>query len=159
MPDVSGALQIYARATDYIATAGLDREVAWQRDSDLASVSETMLLREAAWVILCSGFREFVVRRVFDHISLCFVIGIGCRDRRSLSCMPSGSSSVVHAPAKLSAIVEIARRVNVMGFNVFKSALVSDPLTTLRQFPYIGPITSWHLAKILVSTCQSLTAI
>jgi hypothetical protein len=150
MPNVSGALQIYARASDYIAAAGLDHEVAWQRNANLASISESMLLREAAWVILCSGFRESVVRRVFDHISLCF-----CDWDSAAAIVESypachlAAQASFHSPAKLSAIVEIARRINAIGFDVLKSELMTDPITTLRQFPYIGPITVWHLAKNL----------
>lgn len=150
MPDVPGALRIYARATDYIVAAGLDHEVAWQRDSNLASVSESMLLREAAWVVLCCGFRESVVRRVFDHISLCF-----CDWDSAAAIVESypacylAAQASFRAKSKLSAIVEIARRVDAIGFDVLKPALIADPIITLRQFPYIGPITVWHLAKNL----------
>jgi hypothetical protein len=150
MPDLSGALQIYARANDYVVAAGLEHEVAWQRDAELALVTETILLREAAWVVLCSGFRESVVRRVFDHISLCF-----CDWESAASIIashPAGhlaAQASFRSTAKLTAIVEIARRVDAVGFEALKSALIIDPITTLRQFPYIGPITVWHLAKNL----------
>ena len=150
MPDVSGALQIYARATDYICAAGLDEEVAWQRESDPASVSESTLLREAAWVVLCSGFREAVVRKVFDHISLCF-----CDWDSATAIVESypachlAAQASFRSTAKLSAIVDIARQIDAIGFDVFKDELISDPVTTLRQFSYIGPVTVWHLAKNL----------
>ena len=148
MADVSGALQMYARATNYIAAAGLDHEVAWQRDSDPASISESIFLREAAWVVLCSGFRESVIRRVFDHISLCF-----CNWDSASAIVASypachlAAQASFRGTAKLSAIVDIARRVDNIRFDVLKSALMSDPINSLRQFPYIGPITVWHLAK------------
>jgi len=51
--------------------------------------------------------------------------------------------------AKLSAIVEIARRIEATGFDVLKRSIVVDSIATLRQFPYIGPVTVWHLAKNL----------
>jgi|HubBroStandDraft_6_1064221.scaffolds.fasta_scaffold637766_2 hypothetical protein len=150
MPDVSGALRLYARAAEYIAAAGLDHEVSWQRNSQLASVSESILLREAAWVILCSGFRESTVRRVFDYVSLCFcdwdsaaAIVESCP-----ACHLAARASFRNT-AKLFAIVEIARRVDVIGFDSLKRSIVSDPIATLRQFPYIGPVTVWHLAKNL----------
>jgi hypothetical protein len=150
MADVDGALKIYARATNYIAAAGLHQEVAWQRDSNPASISETAFLREAAWVVLCSGFRESVIRRIFDHISLCFC------DWDSASAIVESypacylaAQASFRGMAKLSAIVDIARRVDAMGFDFLKSALIADPINTLRQFPYIGPITVWHLAKNL----------
>src|SRR5260221_9182429 len=150
MPDVSGALRFYARATDYVAAAGLDREVSWQRNSELASVSESTLLREAAWVVLCSGFRESIVRRVFDNVSLCF-----CDWDSATAIVESYQACHLAArasfrnTAKLSAIVEIARRIEAVGFDALKRSIVVDPITTLRQFPYIGPVTVWHLAKNL----------
>src|SRR5262249_18700377 len=144
------ALQIYSRATDYIATAGLLHEVARQREADLKSLSESALLREAAWVVLCSGFRESVVRRIFDHISLCF-----CDWDSAASIVESfpacqlAAKASFRATAKLMAMVEIARRVDAVGFECLKPALVAEPIKTLRQFPYIGPVTVWHLAKNL----------
>ena len=157
MADVSGALQMYARATNYIAAAGLDHEVAWQRDSDPASISESIFLREAAWVVLCSGFRESVIRRVFDHISLCF-----CNWDSASAIVASypachlAAQASFRGTAKLSAIVDIARRVDNIRFDVLKSALMSDPINSLRQFPYIGPITVWHLANNSDSMFQNL---
>jgi hypothetical protein len=49
-----------------------DSEREWQRRVLGRCFSERDLLREAAWVILCSGFNERVVRHRFDAISLCF---------------------------------------------------------------------------------------
>jgi hypothetical protein len=150
MPDVSSALRFYARAADYVVKAGLEHELTWQRNSELASVSESVLLREAAWVILCSGFRESTVRRVFDHVSLCFcdwdsaaAIVESCP-----ACHLAARASFRNT-AKLFAIVEIARRVEAIGFDVLKRSIVADPIATLCQFPYIGPVTVWHLAKNL----------
>jgi hypothetical protein len=70
--DVRGALRIFSEAFDYMRTAGLYHEVEWQRQTELSSLTETGLLRQSAWVILCSGFKEATVRRHFDYISLCF---------------------------------------------------------------------------------------
>lgn len=152
MPDVSGALRLYARATDYVTVAGFENEISWQRNSNFTSITEPVLLREAAWVILCSGFRESLVRRIFDHISLCF-------------CDWDSAAAIVHAypachlaaqasfrgTAKLSAIVETARQIEAVGFDALKMSILADPISTLRQFPYIGPITVWHLVKNLGS--------
>ena len=71
-PDLEGALRVFAAAATYMANSGRDPEVQWQRQVALEGFSETDLLRECAWVILCSGFRERIVRRVFDYVSLCF---------------------------------------------------------------------------------------
>jgi hypothetical protein len=143
-------LRIFELASAYVARAGFLAEVEWQRCVQLDEFSETDLLREAAWVVLCSGFRERVVRRVFDHITLCFC------DWESASaivdadpaCRIAAMASFQNA-AKLGAIAQTAHHVHARGFASFKHAVVADPLTELQRLPYIGPITVWHLAKNL----------
>ena len=66
------AQRVYDRACDYMRDCSLESEVLWQKDTNFSDFSEQELLRESAWVILCSGFREATVRRLFDHVSLCF---------------------------------------------------------------------------------------
>lgn len=149
-PNLKGALQVFTAASAYMTSAGRDAEVQWQRRVALDKFTETDLLREAAWVILCSGFRERIVRRVFDHISLCFC------DWESASaildadpiCRMAAMASF-RSPAKLGAIVTAALHVNGQGFAAFKQAVLAAPLTELQRLPYIGPVTVWHLAKNL----------
>lgn len=63
----SQALLAWAKAT--VVAQGLDSPLLSNRN---LTFSESDLLGELAWVILCSGFRERVVRRIFGKISLCF---------------------------------------------------------------------------------------
>ena len=149
-PDFDGALALFRVAADYGLHAGFQVEIEWQRQIEFEDFCETDLLREAAWVILCCGFREKVVRRVFDYISLCFC------DWESASaileadpaCRVSAMSSFSHV-AKLNAIVGMARHIQTKGFQAIKAAVLADPLAELRRLPYIGPTTVWHLAKNL----------
>ncbi len=150
MGDIVAALQVYGKATDYVVSAHLLDEVQWQWGTDFSSFTEADFLRESAWVILCSGFREATVRRVFDHISLCF-------------CDWESAHSIVEAyPAcgyaarasfsngrKIAAIAEVAQRVYERGFSEMKASILLNPVAELSQLPYIGPITIWHLAKNL----------
>jgi hypothetical protein len=130
--------------------AGLDAEVEWQRNADFEMFSEAQLLREVAWVILCSGFRESIVRRTFGHISLCFFdweSAILVREHGEL-CVRAAMDSLRNE-AKLRAIVTCANIVSSVGFDQLKGTLQRDPMVELRRFPFIGPITVWHLAKNL----------
>jgi endonuclease III len=148
--DVKAALGTFAKAFAYVEAAGFLAEVEWQNSRHFSEFTESDLLREAAWVILCGGFREAVVRRVFDHISLSFF------DWESSAAIV-GSASVCHSVAmgsfrnrrKLDAIVMVADRIDKMGFETLKSRILDDPIQELRMLPHIGPITSWHLAKNL----------
>ena len=144
------AQQIYERACEYVRSGRSEVEVAWHRNTDFPEFSEQELLREAAWVILCSGFREATVRRSFDHVSLCF-----CDFESSQSICEQGWRCVAAAkvsinnPAKLNAISACASLVHAQGFASFKKAVVSEPLSQLQKLPFIGPVTVWHLAKNL----------
>lgn len=149
-PNLAAAMHFYSDACSYVHSAGLTPEVTWQRDTDFSKFTESDLLREHAWVTLCSGFRESVVRRVFDHVSLCF-----CDWESSAAIISAGeicqltASSSFSNKTKLQGIFSAAKHINSMGFNKFKQAVLSDPISELQSLPYIGPITSLHLAKNL----------
>ena len=150
-PDLDRAMAAFERARAYAATsAQLAAEIAWQRAASPDRFTETDLLREAAWVILCSGFREAVVRRAFGYISLCFC------DWESASAIVEAASACMLAarsafnnPQKLAAIVQVARCVNTETFAALKRRILEQPVAELRRFPFIGDVTVWHLAKNL----------
>jgi hypothetical protein len=50
---------------------------------------------------------------------------------------------------KIHAIAQVADFVNDIGFARFKTLICSDPIQTLQTLPFIGPVTSFHLAKNL----------
>jgi len=148
--DLEGALRIFKEASNYIQLAGLNKEIEWQRNACLENITESDLLRETAWVILCSGFRESVVRRIFDHISLCF-----CDWESAHTILDSRPGCLIAAhevfrnKAKLEAIMSVAIYIDKHGFNRVKRSIIINPIEELIKLPYIGPITVWHLAKNL----------
>ena len=100
--------------------------------------------------MLCSGFREATVRRVFDHVSLCFCDweSADSIQRHAGVCLSSARASFRHE-AKLRAIIECARLIAQSGFSNWKACILENPLLQLQRLPYIGPITVLHLAKNL----------
>lgn len=122
----------------------------WQAQSDLCEFTESDLLREAAWVILCSGFREAYVRSCFSFVSLCFCewesAALICENADL--CRVTALSRFGNA-RKIEAIINTAKYVRETGFNIYKMAVLQDPITSLRCLPYIGVITAFHLAKNL----------
>jgi len=148
--DLHSALTIFSNATDYARKSGFLGEIDWQASRDHLAFSESDLLRESAWVVLCSGFKESIVRKVFNHISLSF-----CDWESANSIVSSSSICTFVAKAsfrntrKLDAIVAIAQRIEDEGFYKLRSRIMLDPITVLREFPYIGNVTAWHLAKNL----------
>jgi hypothetical protein len=150
MADTTLALNIFADAMKHIAQRGSNREVEWQRSVDYRDFGESDLLRQSAWVVLCSGFRVSRVEQIFDHISLCFCDWESAHAIVSTfpACRDAALASFRHR-SKLDSIVEIARRVNQEGFQAIKRKILCDPISELQTFPYIGRLTAAHLAKNL----------
>jgi hypothetical protein len=145
------ALKLFELAYAYFARdERLRAELDWQRRATPESFNESDLLREAAWVILCGGFRESVVRRKFNYISLCFC-DWECSESiiSSAPACRAGALAAIGNARKIDAIVGVARKVNDWGFVGFKSEILFNPIASLRKLPFIGPITVWHLAKNL----------
>lgn len=149
-PDIELALATFERARDAVAQWPISAEIAWQRNTLPEHFTETDLLREAAWVILSSGFREATVRRVFDHVSLFFFDWSSAAEiaEARADCV-AGACAVFNNPRKLSAIAEVAQRIERVGFAELKHRILGEPVIELRNFPFIGKVTAWHLAKNL----------
>jgi hypothetical protein len=148
--DLTAAMRLFSNARSYVQRAGLSAEVAWQRRVDFVGFTECELLREHAWVTLCSGFRESTVRRVFDHVSLCFCDWESAEAIVSAGdiCCVTAASSFANS-LKLKGIFSAAKYISHVGFDEFKQSVLVDPINQLQKLSFIGPITSCHLAKNL----------
>ena len=140
----------YLAAKQWLLDQGHSDEIDWQENQAPELVDESQFLREAAWVVYCSGFRESTVRKYFDFISLCFFDWSSSREivKSGYECV----NAAMHAfgnRKKHEAVLEISSRVAQCGFDNFKDQMLSDPLPWLSQLPYIGAVTSLHLAKNL----------
>lgn len=140
----------YFEAKHFLRSAGYENEWIWQNSLDFNNFSETDLLRESAWVILCSGFRESVVRKIFNYISLCFCDWESAEKiiRNKELCRETALSRIKH-PKKIEAIIEIAQKIHNKGFENLKEKIIRNPLEELIKLPYIGKVTVFHLAKNL----------
>lgn len=125
-------------------------ELTWQLRRNPYDFSERELLCEAAWVILCAGFKESILRKIFNHLSLCFCDWESARVivEKAELCRATAIKAFRHS-AKINAIVEVAKIVDEIGFEDFAECVRIDPIGTLKQLPYIGPVTAYHLAKNL----------
>lgn len=146
----TGLGKVYELAKREVKMRGYSDEVVWQASQDFEGVSESDLLKESAWVILCSGFRESVIRKKFSYLSLCFCDWqsakeiVACKD----VCRDTSLKSFGHK-GKIEAILQVAELVVEKGFAKLKQEIKRSPLESLKQIPYIGNVTAWHLAKNL----------
>ena len=150
MPNSAGLARAYVHAKRSVLAAGFGWEILWQRSRLRTALSETVLLRETAWVILSSGMRETVIRSKFPAISASFLDWRSATDiaRSAESCF-QGAMRHFGSELKIKAICTVAATVTQKGFDRIVDEVQADPLTALQQFPFIGPITCFHLAKNL----------
>ena len=142
--------RLFTIAHDTAVRLGYQFEIDWYERVNPAALTEQQFLREAAWVVLSSGFRESVVRRHFPYLSICF------HDWESAALIIEDAKTCIGLARlrfcnerKLKAIVSIAKILATHGYSEFKKNLNCSPLAALEELPFIGPVTSLHLAKNL----------
>lgn len=144
------AVEHYRRARRAIDESPWAGEIQYQAGLHPGRILQRDFLREYAWVVLNSGFRESVVRAKFDYISLCYHDWSTAEDiaRSSAICIATASSAFKNV-RKLSAIAQGASSIAKEGYRKFLTRMRANPISVLQELPFIGPITVWHLAKNL----------
>lgn len=144
------ANQYFISAKRRVDRLGYKFEYEHQRSVLGKKWSETDFLREYAWVILSSGFRESVVRKWFSYISLAFF------DFESAGSIVKNSSEcanlalvAINNEAKMGAIVETAALICESSFDAFRQRVTQEQSIFLESLPFIGKVTSQHLLKNL----------
>jgi len=138
----------YTNAKLKVLASTFGPEIIWQKTVRIQKLTEADLLRECAWVILSSGMRESIVRLKFPGVSKAFF------EWNSAKQIVWHRHHCVHSALlcfrnklKIGAIAQSAQIVYEKGFETLRKEIAFDPIGTLRQFPFIGPTTSLHLAK------------
>lgn len=138
----------YIGAKEYVIEHGFAGEIDWQDSIHLADVTESTFLSEAAWVVLSSGMRESIIRRIFPSFSGAFFDWESSEliYERAEECRVSGNAIFRHK-GKVDAIIKIAEQVDLIGFDSFKNNLELRGVEFIQLLPFMGPATSFHLAK------------
>lgn len=144
------AATAYLTAKHHVLRMGFAHEVDWQEDVCLGGLTESRFLEETAWVILCSGMRESVVRQRFEDVSaaFCFWESAGGIVSRADQCRTRALRAFRHAP-KIDAILEAATYLVGVGIDQIRIELAEIGPRCLQRLRFIGPVTSLHLAKNL----------
>src|SRR5882672_3406363 len=143
-------IDFYLLAKSVVLGEGFGHEVTWQDGIRFTEVTETIFLRETAWVVLSSGMRETVVRNKFKSFSSAFHDWVSAQQIRvnATFCRKNAFRVFGHA-RKIDSIIRIACEVDRIGFERFKVKILDDGVSFLQSLPYIGPTTCYHLAKNL----------
>lgn len=138
----------YVFARHEVIKKGYWGEIDWQARRVFSEITESVFLREAAWVILNSGMRERVVARSFGLVTEAFCGWSSSKAiiRRKSACRRQALIAFGHQ-RKVDAICAMAEVIANIGFDRVKNSIESDGVSYLQMFQYIGPVTSYHLAK------------
>jgi len=147
-PTVSDLASKYLFVKEVVINKGYKGEITWQSSLCIGTLSESAFLRELAWVVLASGMREKIIRNLFNNISDAFFnwdsakIIVLNREK----CFDH-AIKYFNNKSKISAIICAAEMINNLGFERIKEDIYRDPINSMQVFPYIGPVTVYHLAK------------
>lgn len=139
---------IYMNVKLFVINCGYVDEIDWQEELEFENVDERWFLKEIAWVILSSGMRESVIRNKFHYISKAFYDWTSSeriiinRDECYINAL-----SYFNNKQKINAIITVTEYLYNYGFETVKSTIGREGVKFLMEFPFIGPATSYHLAK------------
>jgi hypothetical protein len=128
-------------------------ELEWQHSTATKGLSGQRFLSEYAWVVLNSGFRESVARRLFPKISAAFLHWIAESINEQRDMVLQAAIKVFKNRKKIESILEGCVLVSMHGTEWIEVAINDGDFNALCQMPYIGPITCKHLAKNLGAHC------
>ncbi|MFX0209923.1 MAG: hypothetical protein ACFFDT_28340 [Candidatus Hodarchaeota archaeon] len=102
----------------------------------------------ASCEISSSVMRETVIREKFPEISaaFCFWKNAKTITENSESCR-SRALAVFGHRQKIRAIIVIAEQIYSQGFATFKMRIRTEGIEFIQLLPFLGPATSYHLAK------------
>lgn len=138
----------YLLAKASISDQGYYYEIEDQQRVDFDEISDTTFLKEIAWVILSSGMSEKVIRSKFPKISEAF-FGWSSVEKISLNsnfCFSNAMLAFANK-RKINGIIQSAKILHNQGFQNIKTNIKNEGISYLKVFPFIGEITSYHLAK------------
>ncbi len=131
-----------------VIESGFAWEIDWQEEQDFTTISESKFCSEAAWVILSSGMSVRTVTKVFSKVSEAF-FNWDSVERVILNKEKCIEKALVHFNhvGKINAIVNIIEEIDREGYINFKNNIRKRGIDYLQKFPFLGPATSYHLAK------------
>lgn len=138
----------YLDAKEAVLAEGFSDEIDWQHEVCLSLLTESVFLREAGWVVFSTGFKEAIIRQKFGDLSDAFLNWKSARSivQRKKLCRRDALKVFCHEK-KVDAVLQIAELVAEEGFGYVKDCVWKSGIDFLRELPFVGPVTAFHLAK------------
>lgn len=119
-------------------------EVFWAERLQDVKPDLHYVMREAAWVIVGSGFRHKVARQIWPDLIVAFR---GFDPARIDDSCLAPALRILNHEAKMLAIIAIARILRDEGIEPILADAHDPP--RLTRLPFIGKVTCYHFAKLL----------
>lgn len=141
-------IRAFLYAKQCVIESGYSDEILWQESTNFNLIDEKTFLREAAWVILNSGMRESLIRRIFGRISACFFKWESAEKiaRKKERCI-SKALAIFNNVGKITAIATLAEDVYRKGIERVKIEIKETGINRIMFYPFMGRATSYHFAK------------
>ena len=128
--------KLYFRVKKDVIEKGHLKEIEWCNNiPNLKELDKTSFFREYVWVVISSGMKNQVAKRIFEN----FWIDIQLENKII-------NFDVIRHPNKNKAIKRVYNRLDFY-FNHFLKS--KNKLLFLKNLPHIGDITKYHLARNL----------
>jgi hypothetical protein len=144
----------YLHAKRLVIEAGYDSDIDWAESLERVKPDARYVLQEGAWVIVNSGFRYAVARKLWPALTRAFKGFDPYRVKAMSGCLEEALTILNHKP-KMLAILKLAYEVTGTGDGDGWKTIVADAADPpkLTRLSYIGKITCWHYAKVLGVDC------
>jgi hypothetical protein len=150
MKDNLSLCHTYLDAKRSVIEAGFGWELDWQSQLSFDEVSEQHFLREYTWVVFNAGFREQIIRRIFPVLEIAFAnFESAATILNTKHFCRRKALSIFRHKQKVNAIFRTCHIIVEKGFSNIHAEIKRHGANLLREFPFMGPATSLHLAKNL----------
>ncbi len=145
----------YFYAKEIVRREGFISEIETQESISFKNVDKTSFIQETAWVILNSGMRESVIRKIWSKFSKSFYEWndldriLSTKDE----CLKNALKTFNY-PKKVQSIIDCISIIENKGYDNFKNEIKEKGVDVLEELPFIGKITKYHLAKNIGFNCS-----
>jgi hypothetical protein len=145
--DISIA-RAYLEVKKYLYESGYFEEIEWQYGVSISRINEKTFLEEYAWVVLNAGMSERIIRKIFPNICSSFFHWSSVKKIvNNCNLCKNNALRYFNNNKKIDAIIKTTKIIYEKNFKIFMNEIQDNNIDYLRQLPYIGPVTSFHLAK------------
>jgi len=146
---------LFAKAEKFVRE-NYPEDLAWSREQvekePLAGILIPIFLREYAYVVYCSGFKQSIVEKHWPHL---YYIYKGFNPQsiiRNKEDVKREALEHIGNKRKVTSIIDVAEQMNNMnqrGWEEYKQRIreSAPSFDVLEELPFIGPRTKFHLAR------------